>query len=96
MPTPGWTRCQPLKRRIERDADGDAGGTGFPLTVTLDDADSPMPTLKLSQVERVELVARISANGDATAQPGDFESAPVRVDTGPDANAALMIDHVIE
>ena len=48
------------------------------------------------RVERVELVARISANGDATAQPGDFESAPVRVDTGPDATAALMIDHVIE
>ena len=68
----------------------------FPLTVTLDDGDSPMPTLKLSQVEQVELVARISASGDATAQPGDFESAPVLVETGPDAAAALMIDHVIE
>ena len=70
--------------------------TGFPLKVTLDDGNSPMPTLKLSQVEQVELVARISASGDATARPGDFESAPVRVEPGPDAAAALMIDHVIE
>jgi len=70
--------------------------TGFPLKVTLDDGDSPMPTLKLSQVEQVELVARISASGDAAAQPGDFESAPARVEPGPDAAAALMIDRVIE
>ncbi|MGH8086268.1 MAG: tetratricopeptide repeat protein [Lysobacter sp.] len=70
--------------------------SGFPLKVTLDDGDSPMPTLKLSQVEQVELVARISASGDAAARPGDFESAPVRIETGPDAAAALMIDRVIE
>ncbi len=70
--------------------------TGFPLTVILDDSDSPMPTLKLSQVDQVEVIARISASGDATARPGDFESAPARVAPGPDAAAALMIDHVIE
>lgn len=70
--------------------------TGFPLTVTLDDGDSPMPTSKLSQLDRVEIIARISASGDATAQPGDFESAPALVDIGPDAAAALMIDRVVE
>jgi len=70
--------------------------TGFPLTVTLTDADSLMPTAKLSQLERVELSARVSASGDATAQPGDFESAPVEVETGPDASAALVVNRVIE
>lgn len=70
--------------------------SGFPLTVTLDDRDSPMPTLKLSQLDRVELIARISASGDATARPGDFESTPMQVDTAPDAAAALLIDRVVE
>ena len=70
--------------------------TGFPLKVTLDDGDSPMPTLTLSQVEQVEIIARISASGNAIAQPGDFEATPVLVDTGPDAAAALLIDRVLE
>lgn len=70
--------------------------TGFPLKVTLDDGDSPMPTLRLSQLDRVELTARISASGNAMAQPGDFESAPALVNTGPGAVAALMIDRVVE
>lgn len=70
--------------------------SGFPLTVTLTDADSLMPTTKLSQLDRVELTARVSASGDATAQAGDFESASVVVDTGPQASAALMVDRVIE
>jgi len=69
---------------------------GFPLTVMLTDADSLMPTTKLSQLDRVELTARVSASGDATAQAGDFESIPVVVDTGPQASAALMVDRVIE
>lgn len=68
----------------------------YPVTVTLDDGDSPMPTLRLSQVEAVELSARISATGQAAAQPGDMESAPVLVETGPEAAAALVIDRVIE
>ena len=51
----------------------------LPFTTTLDDADSPMPTMKLSQLREVELVARLSASGDAMKQDGDIESAPVRV-----------------
>lgn len=51
----------------------------LPFTATLDDADGPMPTAKLSGVGEVELVARISRSGDATAQAGDLESAPLRV-----------------
>lgn len=50
----------------------------LPLTLTLDDGDSLMPTRKLSAMKEVELVARLSASGDATRQEGDLESAPVR------------------
>ncbi|SHE36290.1 tetratricopeptide repeat protein [Thermomonas hydrothermalis] len=51
----------------------------LPLTVTLSDADSPMPTRTLSQLREVELLARLSASGQAIRQPGDLESPPVRV-----------------
>ena len=51
----------------------------LPLQVTLDDADSPMPTQKLSALKEVEVLARISASGSAQRQPGDIETAPVRV-----------------
>jgi cytochrome c-type biogenesis protein CcmH len=52
---------------------------GLPLTLTLDDNDSLMPTRKLSELKEVELLARLSASGDATRQEGDLESAVVRV-----------------
>ena len=51
----------------------------LPLTLTLDDSDSPMPTQKLSALKEVELVARISNSGNAMREEGDLESAPVRV-----------------
>jgi cytochrome c-type biogenesis protein CcmH len=51
----------------------------LPFTATLDDSDSPMPTLKLSQLKEVVLVARLSESGIANRQDGDIESTPVRV-----------------
>jgi len=51
----------------------------LPLGVVLDDGDSPMPTQKLSALKEVEVIARLSASGDAMRQDGDIESAPVRV-----------------
>ena len=63
--------------------------SGFPLKITLDDADSLMPTLKLSQLQQVEITARISASGDATARPGDFEATPVTVEAGPGASGTM-------
>ena len=53
--------------------------TELPFTASLDDADSPMPTLKLSQMPEVELIARLSSSGIANKQDGDIESKPVRV-----------------
>ena len=53
--------------------------SALPATVVLDDADGPMPTQKLSQLDEVEVLARVSASGNAMPQPGDVESQPVRV-----------------
>ena len=55
------------------------GVAELPFTATLDDNDSPMPTMKLSQVKEVELVARMSTSGTAERQESDLESKPVRV-----------------
>lgn len=51
----------------------------LPLRVTLDDADSPMPTQPLSALNEVEVFARLSASGQANRQEGDIDSPPVRV-----------------
>jgi cytochrome c-type biogenesis protein CcmH len=60
----------------------------LPFTATLDDSDGPMPMRKLSAVQDVELVARLSASGNAMRQEGDLESTPVRV--------RLPADHTVE
>ncbi|WP_448131107.1 tetratricopeptide repeat protein [Stenotrophomonas rhizophila] len=51
----------------------------LPLLVTLGDGDSPMPTSTLSQLQEVEVVARLSRSGQANRQPEDMETSPVRV-----------------
>ena len=63
----------------------------LPLTVTLDDADSPMPTQKLSTLKEVEVFARISASGNAMREEGDIESAPVRVELPSDKPLELIL-----
>jgi len=65
----------------------------LPFIVTLDDGDSPMPTRKLSQLREVELVARLSASGNAMPQEGDIESAPVRVALPAKGPVELVIGH---
>ena len=64
----------PMPVAVERHALQD-----LPLQVVLDDADSPMPTQKLSALQEVEVFARLSASGNANRGEGDLESAPVRV-----------------
>lgn len=76
----------PMPVAVERHALRD-----LPLQVTLDDADSPMPTQKLSTLQEVELVARLSMSGDATRQDGDPESEPVRVALPAQAPVELVI-----
>ncbi len=63
----------------------------LPFSAALSDADSPMPTLKLSQLQEVELVARLSASGEASRQDGDLESKPMRVKLPADRPVQLVI-----
>ncbi|WP_295923273.1 tetratricopeptide repeat protein [uncultured Xanthomonas sp.] len=63
----------------------------LPLRVTLSDADSPMPTQKLSQLKQVQVIARLSASGNAMRQDDDLESAPVTVTLPATAPVELVI-----
>lgn len=68
----------------------------LPFTASLDDGDSPMPTQKLSALQEVEVLARLSMSGNAIAQPGDLESAPVRVRLPAQAPVDLTIGSMHE
>ncbi len=70
--------------------------SGFPVQITLSDDDSPMPTMKLSQLPRVQLVARISHAGQAVAQAGDLQANAMLVETTSRDVHVLRIDQVVE
>ena len=55
----------------------------------LDDSTSPMPSRKLSDMDKVVIVARLSKSGQAVPQPGDLEgmSEPVT----PGANGLTIV-----
>lgn len=76
----------PMPVAVERHAVRD-----LPLDIVLDDGDSPMPTAKLSALQEVEVLARISATGSANRSEADLESAPVRVRLPATAPIALDI-----
>jgi cytochrome c-type biogenesis protein CcmH len=67
------------------------GVSELPFTASLDDADGPMPAQKLSALDEVEVIARLSMSGDAVPQPGDLESTAVRVRLPADAPIELVI-----
>lgn len=67
----------------------------FPVTVPLGDGDSPMPTLKLSQLPQVQLVARIAKGSGPAAQTGDLEAAAVTADVKAGNSYTLTIDRVV-
>jgi cytochrome c-type biogenesis protein CcmH len=66
----------------------------FPATVTLTDAMAMSPTLRLSQYRKVQIVARVSASGNAMPQAGDLESTPMEVATDTRTPVTLTIDRV--
>ena len=67
----------------------------FPVTVPLGDGDSPMPTLKLSQLPQVQLVARIAKGNGPAAQTGDLEAAAVTAEVKAGNTYTLTIDRVV-
>jgi len=66
----------------------------LPQVVILTDTDSLMPTAKLSQLQAIEITARVSESGDAAQRKGDFHSVPATVQKG--QVAAVLIDRVVE
>ena len=67
-------------------------GADFPREVVVDDGDSPMPTMKLSQLHNVGGLARISGSGNAMPQPGDLEAKAKP--SGPSGAVELVIDSI--
>jgi cytochrome c-type biogenesis protein CcmH len=66
----------------------------LPATVTLTDAMSMLPSMKLSSVPRVLIGARISHSGNAVAQAGDLEGDGGTVDVDGKAPVNVVIDKV--
>ena len=66
----------------------------LPATVTLTDAMSMLPSMKLSSVPRVVIGARISHSGNAIAQAGDLEGSGGTVDVDSKAPVNVTIDKV--
>ena len=64
----------PMPVAVRRLTVADAGHS-----ITLSDADSPMPTAPLSSHASVEVLARLSRNGSATRGEDDLQSEVVRV-----------------
>jgi len=67
----------------------------LPVTVTLDDSTSMMPAMKLSLIPRVVVGARVSKSGQATPQPGDFETLSAPLDNTRAEPIPLVIDTVV-
>ncbi|MCD0259204.1 tetratricopeptide repeat protein [Xanthomonas melonis] len=63
----------------------------LPLTITLDDGDSPMPTRALSSLDSVRVMARLSRSGNAMRQSDDVESMPVTVQLPANGVVELVI-----
>ncbi|MCC8627354.1 tetratricopeptide repeat protein [Xanthomonas vesicatoria] len=63
----------------------------LPLTITLDDGDSPMPTRALSSLDKVQVLARLSRSGNAMRQADDVESVPVTVELSAGVPVELVI-----
>ncbi len=52
----------------------------LPLTVTLTDAMAMMPNMKLSMFDSIEVLARVSPSGNASAQKGDWQASSGALD----------------
>lgn len=68
-----------------------ASSKDLPFTFRLDDSTSPMPSRKLSDIDTVVIVARLSKSGRAMAESGDLEGMSQPVKPGAE-NITVVID----
>ena len=68
----------------------------LPTTVVLTDESAMMPQLKLSNFADVTVTARISQQGDVTAQAGDLQGQLDVMNWQEAGTVAIVIDKVIE
>lgn len=68
----------------------------LPTSITLDETMAMSPAASLASATQIELVARLSKSGDASAQPGDWQGSlgPIDVEDIPDS-LTLTIDEPI-
>jgi cytochrome c-type biogenesis protein CcmH len=69
--------------------------SALPGRFALSDDDAMMPGRVLSNYEQVEVVARISAAGQPTAQSGDASSAEFAIDLAAPEPLELVIDRIL-
>lgn len=69
----------------------------LPLEVTLDDGDAMISGARLSQVDEVRLIVRVSGSGEVKPQPGDLFGAAGPLPLGGDASPVeVLIDRVVD
>lgn len=67
----------------------------LPVTVVLDDSLAMAPTARLSSATEVDVIARISQQGQPVAASGDLEGKQAGVAVGGDVPVAITIDRIL-
>ncbi len=67
----------------------------FPMTISLDDSLSIVPSMKLSNFEEVTVIARISKSGSAALQTGDLQGQVSPVKVGQQQQVNVLINEVV-
>jgi cytochrome c-type biogenesis protein CcmH len=80
----------PMPLAIARQA-----AAGWPVTVTLNDENAMLPTMKLSLFDRIVVGARVSKSGNAMAQSGDFQILSAGFSHRDQASIALTINQIV-
>jgi cytochrome c-type biogenesis protein CcmH len=69
--------------------------TDLPAQISLTDAQGMVPGLSLSQMDEVQVIARVAKGGQPIAQPGDLQGIRSPVPTRSDKIIKLTIDQVV-
>ncbi len=70
----------------------------LPKTITLDETMAMSPMASLAQADQVEVVARVSEDGSATAKPGDWQvsAGPLDMEALPEVTELVIAERLTE